>query len=205
MGQVSAVLTPSSAPVVAGALIWAYRKIYGTDPPAQTSWLYPLALSANETAHWGQALPSNGMWNWNCGNISDGVCKGKVRGTAGFYRNPHVTSPINFAAFNTLGDGATGLLKTLQCMGAQASADTGDYSGFMSALESGCYAGCVPYSADLSSIASGFASIVPTAYSEGLVSNPVVSTLLVVAGIGLATGILANVIDARVLPRWARI
>ena len=158
MGQIAAILTESDAETVGGAFIWAYEKLTGQAPPRRESWVYPLALASLETAHF------RSMYDYNPGNITDGTCGGKVRGTAGWYSNPLVTTPLRFAAFRSIGEGCFGELQTLACMGALAAADRGDYAGFMGALERGCYAGCTPYP-DLSGTIAQYTALVPKRYS----------------------------------------
>lgn len=174
MTQVAAQLTPSDAPTVAGAFVWAYQALTGNAPPARESWLYPLALSAFETAHW------KALWNFNLGNVTNGACRGAVQGDRGYYTNPHVTVPLQFSAWSSLGAGARGELQTLQCMGALAAADRADYAGFMQALESGCYAGCVPYPS-LAATIDGLAGTVPATYSPGLSRGAVLAGLAIAA------------------------
>jgi hypothetical protein len=158
VGQIAAVVTESDAETVAGAFIWAYDRLTGQAPPRRESWVYPLAVASLETAHFVS------MYDYNPGNITDGTCGGRVRGTAGWYANPLVTAPLRFAAFRTLGEGCLGELETLSCMGALAAADRGDYGGFMGALETGCYAGCTPYP-DLSGVIAQYNALVPKRYS----------------------------------------
>lgn len=172
MSQIDAILTGSDAPTVAGAFVWAYGQMTANAPPRRESWVYPLALAALETAHF------SAMYNWNPGNITSGTCGGKVTGTAGWYANPHVTVPLHFAAFRTIGEGCLGEMQTLSCMGAQAAADRGDYAGFMKALETGCYAGCQPYP-DLSGYVAQYQTLAPTPY------HPLTNAKALAIGTGL--------------------
>lgn len=202
MTQVSAELTPSDAPTVAGAFIYAYQQIFGQSPPRTESWLYPLCVSALETARW------TAMYNWNAGNVTDGTCHGRVRGDVGTYRNPHVTDALNFSAFSSLGAGAIAEIATLSCMGAMHAADAGDLGSFQYALETGCYAGCQPYP-DLSAYVTRFQNVVPSAYFAGSSKLVIAGSIVLLAG-AIAYGIHEGQFDGigrdveRALDRWTR-
>lgn len=115
-------LTPSTAPRVAAAIVAAYRDLRGHDPPAKSSWLWPLALSANETRDW------NAMWNRNIGNVTT-----SGNGTTWFY-NPHVADPLKFLSFDDERAGALSMLKVLDKKGGIAAADAGDVDGWQRTL-----------------------------------------------------------------------
>ena len=132
MPQVAAELTPSDAPTVAGAIVAAYGDLRGHAPPARTSWLWPLALSANETDTWGNGpSPYGGLWNNNVGNVTSPHPTSEA-----WYDNPHVYKSLGlkFRAFDTLRAGALAMLEDLDAHGAIAAADAGDAAGWQSAL-----------------------------------------------------------------------
>ena len=159
MPQVAARQTSSNGPAVAGAMIWAYEKLLGRKPASKTSWLYPLALSALETASW------KALWNHNVGNVTTSAAHD-------WYYNPHVTGDLKFAAFPTLGAGCLAEMHWLSAHGGLVAADAGDYEGFMNVLEKGCYAGCVPYPSLQGNI-TALQNIEPKRYWELLSScNP---------------------------------
>lgn len=120
--QVAAELTPSTGPRVAAAIIGAYRELLKRDPPTKSSWLWPLALSANETRDW------NAMWNRNIGNVTTSG------DPATWFYNPHVSAPLKFLAFDTEKSGALSMLRTLQRKGGIEAADNGDADGWQLAL-----------------------------------------------------------------------
>src|SRR5271165_6823050 len=120
--QVSAQLTTSDAASVAGAIVWAYTQMRGAPPVSKNSWLYPLALSSNETAHWTK------MYNWNVGAVT-------TLGTSGdWFSNPLVTNGLKFSSYPDLGTGCAAMLRTLQADGGLAAADAGNEAGFQTAL-----------------------------------------------------------------------
>lgn len=121
--QVAAQLTPSDAPHVAAAIVAAYGDLRGRPPPAKSSWLWPLALSANETASWRK------MWNWNVGNVTTPGASGIP-----WYANPDVTAPLKFRAFDDPRSGALAMLQALDRWGGVAAADAGDAAGWQRAL-----------------------------------------------------------------------
>ncbi len=131
--QVAATLTPSTAPHVAGAIIAAYRDLRGHNPPAKNSWLWPLALSANETRQW-QAL-----WNWNVGNVTTSGPSG-----VSWFTNPHVTDPLKFLAFSGARPGALSMLKALDKFGGVDAADSGDAIAWQNALNKYLGSGTYP-------------------------------------------------------------
>lgn len=165
MSQYAAKLTPSDASTVAGALVWAYQKVTGHAPVRIESWLYPLALSSNETAAW------TSLFNWNAGNITTlGV-------TTDWYSNPKVTNGLKFVNYKTLGAGCVGLMGWLFSHGLLTPADNGDYDSFMSGLDSSGYAG-TNYPA-LSGLVSSLYETVPKRYWE------ITTYTAVAAGIGI--------------------
>jgi hypothetical protein len=202
MTQVAATLTPSDVSSVAGAFVYAYKILFGRDPPRPESWIYPLSVSALETAHWSQ------MYNWNAGNVTDGTCHGRVRGDVGTYRNPHVTDALNFSAFSSLGEGARAEMATLLCMGAMDAADAGDLAGFQHALQTGCYAGCVPYP-DLSAYVRQFRNVVPSNYFPNSRKFVIAGSIVILGG-ALAYAIHEGAFDSvsrdvgRMLDGWTR-
>jgi len=122
--QVAAALTPSNAPHVAGAIVEAYRTLRSRDLPAKSSWLWPLALSANETAEW------QSMYNWNVGNVTTS------RDDVSWFYNPKVSSPLKFRAFSDARSGAYSMLKALDRYGGLVAADSGDVTAWQNALNS---------------------------------------------------------------------
>lgn len=189
--QVAAQLTPSDVATVAGAFVWAYGQLLGQAPPSANSWLYPLALSANETASWAQ------LYNWNVGNVTGTGYVGQI----GYYRNPHVTTSLNFAAFANLGAGCLAELKILRSYGALAQADAGNYAGFSSALQSGGYAGKGVAYPNLQGLISKFSSVAPVPYAPGL-SLPPVASLALGLGVVAASGYLALWLTTPPKRRW---
>jgi hypothetical protein len=183
--QVAARLTPSDAPHMAGAFVWAYQQATGRPPVRRESWLYPLALSAFETAKW------TAMWNYNAGNVTTA--------THNWYLNPHVTTDLKFQAFNSIGDGALGEVAWLNTHGAIAAADAADYNGFMQALQTGCYAGCVAYPSLQATITS-LLGVTPIAYPPGMSTAAWVATALLAAG-----GAAFIYTELYGVPRWAHV
>lgn len=130
--QVSAVRTPITASAMAAAIISAYRALRGQQPPAKSSWLWPLALWANETAN------GKSMYNWNVGNVTT------AGDPATWYANPGVTAPFKFLAFNDAQSGALSMLKVLDKYGGIAAADAGDQAGWQNALNKYLGSGTYP-------------------------------------------------------------
>ena len=85
----------------------------------QESWLYPLAASSLETAHWTQ------LYNHNVGNVTGGKA---------WYTNPHVGTSLKFRSFPSLVAGARGMLGALKAHGALDAADAGDRAAFQTAM-----------------------------------------------------------------------
>lgn len=152
--QVAATLTPSTAPVVAGAMIWAYEQVTGHAPVSRASWEIPLAQSADETMHWAV------LTHWNLGFISQ-----PNKNQPYFYRG---SNPVPFAVYNTLGDGAVALMKWLNKYGLLAAADNGDYAGYAAGLKAGGYLGSAGdytgYVNTIAGIVPSYASLVPVPY-----------------------------------------
>ena len=121
-GEVSARLTPANASQVASAIVRALRAM-GRPVARQESWLYPLAVSALETASWKK------LWNDNVGNVSAYDTKRQA-----WYRNPEVTETHYFRAFSSLDAGARAMLETIQRYGGLTSADAADLPGFQVAM-----------------------------------------------------------------------
>ncbi len=120
-GDVPALLTPATAADVAKAIADAYQQIRGKAPPAVTSWLYPLALSANETDSWGK------LYNRNLGAVHALQARGFI--------HPLVIPATRFADYATLVDGAAAMLRVLDRFGGLAAADRGDLSAFQQACD----------------------------------------------------------------------
>jgi hypothetical protein len=121
-GDVAAALTPATAPDAAKAIADAYQRVRGVTPPAVTSWLYPLALSANETDSWTK------MYNANVGNVL-------ALPTDKAFLHPLVTPATRFAAYASLVDGAAAMLRVLDRFGGLAAADAGDLPAFQKACD----------------------------------------------------------------------
>jgi hypothetical protein len=125
--QFDAQLTPASPADVAGTFVWAYGQVFNTTPN-QTDWLYPLAQSALETAHW------TAMWNYNAGNIT----------TTGDY----IVLPGNsrhFKPYDTLGAGCLDMVHWLNSHHVMRYADSGDLGGYVDQLKATNYAGDADY------------------------------------------------------------
>jgi hypothetical protein len=151
MAQVSAHHTPHSPAVVAGAMVWAYEKVLGHRPVNSTSWLFPLAQSALETAAWKQCF------NNNAGNVT----------TANPNTDHWMYEPGNglkFRSFSTIGDGCLVMMKWLAAHGTLAYADSGDMAGYLASLKAGCYAGCGVDYPDLTAYVTQYQSVRPIAY-----------------------------------------
>jgi hypothetical protein len=188
MPQVAAVKTSYTPSVVAGAMIWAYQQVTGKAPPATTSWLYPLAQSAIETAAWA------GCYNNNAGNVT----------TANPNTDPWMYEPGNalqFRSYNTIGDGCVSMIKWLSSHGTLAYADSGDVSGYLSSLQAGCYAGCGVAYPDISGYVSKYQNISPTPYLN-LQTWQVVA---IASGILLGCGCIAYYIAEGELPTPKRL
>lgn len=164
--QVESVLTPSSAPVVAGALVFAYKAETGRDPPAASSWLVPLAQSAVETAHW------KAMWNFNPGNYTH-----DPRDSYDWFHIGHnalgEASKLAFRSYGSLGDGCRDLVHWLKTHGALAPADAGDVPGYVAKLKAGWYVGSDPavypkYQTAIAAIVEQYKAVTPTPYAEPL-------------------------------------
>lgn len=162
--QVESVLTPSSAPVVAGAIVAAYKAAMGRDPPARSSWLIPLAQSAVETAHW------HAMWNWNPGNYTHGP-----KDSYDWFFIGHnalgEASTLQFRSYGSLGEGCRDLVGWLKSHGTIASADAGDVPGYVQSLQRGWYVGSDPavypkYQKAIASIVEQYKAIDPVPYTE---------------------------------------
>jgi len=163
--QVSARLTPATAGELAGAIVAAYGDLRGHVPPAPSSWLWPLALSWNETAK------GRKLWNLNAGNVTT------LDPGVAWYVNPDVTAPLHFRAFDSLRAGALSMLRTLDARGGIAAADAGDRDGWQRALDA--YLGA-PYPAPWGLVAS-LAGTTPRAPSSRSAGAPVLA-------LGLAMG-----------------
>jgi hypothetical protein len=123
VAEVAIARTEASAGDVAGAIVAVYRELRGADPPARSSWLWPLALSANETDSWRQ------LYNWNAGDVT------AWDRNRPWFSNPHVTdAAIKFASFESLRDGVRAMLRTLDRFGGLAAADAGDREAWQHAL-----------------------------------------------------------------------
>jgi|GEM_PF-3112219 len=173
--QVAAQLTPSTASRVAGEIIAAYSELRGHYPPAKSSWLWPLALSANETRNF------EALWNNNIGNVTT-----SGSGNVSYFVNPHVSEPLKFLAFPDLRAGARSMLYYVNKYGGLDAADVGDQTGWQRALDK--YLGS-PYPPLWGLVAKLDSSVQPD--SEHIISTPErpsgvpFGTILV--GIGLAT------------------
>ena len=121
--KVEADLTPVTAADVKSSIVKVLTMLYEA-PVADTSWLWPLAVSANETADWKQ------LFNFNAGNVS------RMWSLSGpYYINPHVPENTQtFASFDSLDAGISAMLRTMHKMGALAAADAGDLEAFQKAM-----------------------------------------------------------------------
>lgn len=146
-GQVPARLTPATAAQVAGAIVRALTRIKGQLPASTSSWLFPLALAANETASFSQ------LYNWNVGNVL-------VVGTHDWFANPHVTVPLRFADCTSLDDGALMMLRVLDRFGGLAAADAGDLAAFQVALNGYLGGGTYP---SIAALVASLGAVVPAA------------------------------------------
>jgi hypothetical protein len=160
--QVESVLTPSSAPVVAGAMIAAYKAVTGRDPPARSSWLIPLAQSAVETAHW------KAMWNFNPGNYTSTGSDGRDWFFIG-HNALGEASHLKFRSYGSLGEGCRDMMDWLAKHGALAAADAGAVPAYNAKLQAGWYVGSDPavypkYGKAIASISQQYAAVDPVPY-----------------------------------------
>lgn len=125
--QVDAVKTPASAADVAGAVWRAYVKLTGNSPPAESSYLMPLAQSAFETGSWQK------MIDWNTGYLTAAAGEDWFLAYSG---------SLHFKAYDSLDDGALAMMSWLFKHGALAAADANDLNAYGDALQRGCYVGC---------------------------------------------------------------
>jgi hypothetical protein len=189
MGQVDPQPMTATAADVAGAIVRAYQTLKGSPPPSDTSWLFPLALSSNETAGW------KSFFNFNLGNITT------LGSGVDWYLNPHVTNGLKFRSYGSLDEGALGMLKTLQADGGLAAADAGDEGAFQSALNA--YLGGSIYP-NLSGLISRLSSTVPSSgWAPSIPSQ--LAPLILTASIGFLAATVVSFIDPTILPKWARV
>lgn len=187
MPQVEALKTPASAADVAGAMSRAYVKLTGNAPPAESSYLMPLAQSALETANW------KSLYNFDLGNVT----------TA----NPNDSwffqyqGSLKFKAYASLDDGALAMMSWLQKHGAIAAADANDLNAYGDALQRGCYVGCpwscgagispetcrAKYLAGIASLMHRYAGVVPSAAPTPPSQNNTSALLKGIAIIGAAS------------------
>jgi len=186
--EVAAVLTPASAADVAGAIVAAYTRLRGRAPASRESWLYPLALSANETASWSQ------LYNHNIGNVTGTGADGP------WYRNPHVTSALKFRDFPTLESGAETMLRDLEAHGGLDAADRADLGGFQVALNAylgGAYPSIGALVARLRSTSPG-AGVAASSSATPTRARAAAAVDVVAAIAGAALGVAAAI----ALSRW---
>ena len=101
------------------------RRVHAAARPCAAGgdvWLYPLALSANETDS------SSKMHNRNVGDVL------ALLAEKGF-AHPLVTPATRFAAYETLDDGAEAMLRVLDRFGGLAAADAGNLAAFQKACD----------------------------------------------------------------------
>jgi len=181
MGQVDAVKTPYVAPVVAGAFVYAYTRVVGAPPPAQSSYLMPMAQSAVETGYW------KSMFNNNAGNMT--ATSPNTQDWMFEYAGSH-----RFRSYSTLGAGAVDMVTWLFKHGALAFADANDLTGYVGALQRACYVGCPPegdmnaYAAGISSAMHKYSGIVPVTYSEGIFAGMSTGSAIAIGAVVLAVG-----------------
>jgi hypothetical protein len=156
MTQVAAILTPSTAPHVAAAIVAAYHDLRGHAPPTKSSWLWPLALSANETDQW------RSMFNWNIGSVTT-----SSEDVSWFFNPKVISSALKFRAFDGALSGAFAMLKTLDRHGGLVAAETGDAGGWQIALNAYLGGGVYP---SLSSLISRLDSVQPEGGAEYILS-----------------------------------
>jgi hypothetical protein len=144
-GEVPAVLTPTNAAAVAGAIVRAYQRLKGRMPTVASAWLWPLAVSSLETAGWTQ------LYNWNVGNVK--------AASGPWFANPHVTGAGNrFADCADLDAGALLMLRSIDGHGGLAAADQGDAAAFQAAMDRYLGSGTYP---NLAALAASLAATVP--------------------------------------------
>jgi hypothetical protein len=197
--HVAAVLTPSTAPEIAGALVAAYRQIMQRDPVQPEEWLYPLAQSALETGNW------KSMYNNNVGFLEFG---------GDTFSLPNASGP--FTSYANIGQSALAMMRWLFKRGVMAHAYAVDLPGYIDALQAGNYAGKDPgaydrYRKAMPSLVKQYSSVVPTPYTEPPMPQTTTTTdntnvKLAVAGgviiVGAAT-LLAFAIASDKTPRRA--
>lgn len=181
MGQVSASPMTAAPADVAAAFSAAYEQLRGRLPPSQSSWLYPLAASAVETADW------TSLYNNNLGNVT-------TAGGGDWYANPKVTNGLKFASYASLQDGALAELKVLDRFGGVDAADNGDLQGFQQALNSYLGGGTYP---SISGKLQRYASLQPAIGSPLIASLPQIVKPLLVAGSLL---VLASLVSEAIRP-----
>ena len=120
MGQVNAVLTPSTAGQAIGALMAAGL----TRDEANLA----AAQSADETASWKY------MRNWNLGNIT-------TADPGADWMIQSSTNPLHFASYGSLLEGAKAMVGWLQSHNIPLDGSIADY---VTALQQSCYLGCLP-------------------------------------------------------------
>lgn len=145
----------------------AYVTLTGDAPPAESSYLMPLAQSALETANWKK------LYWWDFGNVT----------TA----NPNddwfvqYAGSLRFKAFDSIDDGALAMMSWLYKHGALTAADANDLQAYGNALERGCYVGCpwscgagidpatckAQYMSGIASLMKRYAGVVPEAAPQG--------------------------------------
>lgn len=144
--EVPASLKLTRAEDVAGAILAAYANVRASAPANKEAWLWPLALSANETASWSQ------LYNWNLGNVT-------TDGSVPWYRNPHVTSGLKFRDCLSLGEGALVMLRALDRLGGLDAAAKADYPAFQKALNAYLGSGTYP---SLAALIAKYENVTPT-------------------------------------------
>lgn len=178
MGQVAAEPMSSNAAAVAGAIEWAYQQLKGATPPRRESWLWPLAVSSNETAAWRDprtAANHAGLYNSNVGNVTT------LGSGVDWYYNPAVTNGLKFTSYADLGAGALGMMKVLQRVGALAAADNADSGAFQAALNT-YLGGTYP---SMAGLIAHLSSTTPTPWG----GSPTVSPAVASRGRDLAIGV----------------
>ena len=192
MGQVAPLPMQSDAATVAGAIMWAYGQLKGEPPPRVESWLWPLALSSNETAAWRDPRSASnkaGLYNWNLGNVT-------TNGSGvDWYLNPAVTNGLKFASYPDAGAGALAMMKVLDHLGGLAAADAGDWNAWQVTLSK--YLGS-SYP-DLSALVSRLSSTVPAPYGPGSAlvasASSIVKPLVIAGGVFVLACLLSEAIN----------
>ena len=180
--QVASTLTQADASAIAGAMIWAYQQVTGRSPPSKSSWMMPLAQSAFETANF------SSLYDWNVGFISQ-----PSKSQPYFYRG---SNPVPFAVYSTLGQGCIAMLRWLQRSGSLAGADNNDLGAYSIGLQKSGYLGnsdasvYAQYASGIAAEMTRYASVVPTAYSEGAGSTTT-SPISIMLAAGIGVGIVA--------------